>query len=294
MKSESFRNVRENVSSSFIDAAYERAQTGVGQDQIDVHNFEDHYGSAAVAEDIKTIERFESIFASEDTEQEIETAKWATILEAIIVEHVELSEWLGSTTMTRRTSRFDDVVNAVDAIAEIENENATTHLALSIDVTFSETLAKKFARITKEIDEGTLATVKYFESSDRTFKGTLMKVPRIVLGVGPRFLVELAELWMQKKNKELAYNAIQLKFIEEVRVQLYAFRAYAQSLKNREDIVKVYDRQIRILGVIKKERYEALEKAGVSTDAPLVGVDPTFDAIVGFAKDIESRAKRDE
>lgn len=282
---------KEQVSSSFIEAAYERAISGRGQDEIKMESFIEDYGEAVVSSDQELAQTLAKKFEGRESFEEREMHKLATILEAIVIEQIELSEWLGPTTMTRRTSLYDDYINGVDAIAEIEQENTTSHLALAIDVTYGNALYQKFERIREEIEAGTLTTIKYFEDSDRTFKGKLFKVPRIVLGVDKRALVELAELWMQGKKRELGLHRVQIKLIEEVRIQLKAFREYAASLEGREDIVKIFDRQIRILGTIKKERYEALEELGVVIEESFdEGSDKTFDAIRHGARDIASRA----
>lgn len=144
------------------------------------------------------------------------------------------------------------MVNGVDTIAEIEQEHTTSHLALAIDVTHGILLQKKFDRIRREIDEGTLTTVKYFESTDETFRGRLLKVPRVVLGVEKSAVAELAQLWIAGKNKELATHPVQIQLLDEITIQLKSYRDYAQHT-GKGDLAKVYDKQLRIVQGIAEQ-----------------------------------------
>ena len=226
--------------------AYERALSGRGQEQIDMERFVDDYGAENVAGDRQRVSDLEAKFEAEMTPEIREAIRLGTILEAIVVEQTELNEWFGPDVRTRKASRFDDVVNGVDAIAEIEREHSTSHLALAVDVTYGVLLQKKFDRIRHEIDDGTLATVKYFENTDETFRGRLRKVPRVVLGVEKQKVVELAELWTSGKQKELAVHPAQLQLLDEILVQLRSFAEYARG-KGKDDLARVYEKQLGIV-----------------------------------------------
>jgi hypothetical protein len=245
--------------------AYEKALSGKGQEQIDMGHFVDDYGPENVESDRHRVAELEAKFEAEMTPETQEALRLGTILEAIITEQVELNEWLGPDVRTRKASRYDDVVNGVDTIAEIEQENSTSHLALAIDVTHGVMLQKKFDRIKREIDEGTLTTIKYFENSDETFRGRLLKVPRVVLGVEKSAVVELAGLWNAGKNKELATHPVQVQLIEEITVQLQSCLEYAQKT-GKGDIARVYERQLRIIEGIANQPDKKKLRAQVEAD----------------------------
>lgn len=287
MKNEGFKINTEQVSEKFLTAAYERAVSGRGQDQIDMDDFIDDYGDAAVQSDKKHVARLEERFAADATPETNESLKLATVLESIITEQIELSDWFGPSTTTRRTSRFDDVVNGVDAIAEIEQDNTMNHLALAIDVTYGTSLEKKFRRIKEEIEEGTLASVKYFDNEEHTFKGKLFKVPRVVLGIDRTRLIELAGLWLNDKKKELAVHPVQFKLLEEIRLQLLGFKKYASTL-GRDDLVKIYERQAQIVMGIIKERHSEMEKQRIQVVDVADEHDRTFESIVENVRYIAS------
>jgi hypothetical protein len=69
------------------------------------------------------------------------------------------------------TSKFDDIVNGVDGVIEFldnEEESSQEHIALSFDVVFSsdeQRVIHKLNRTKKEIENGKLTEVKYFEDS---------------------------------------------------------------------------------------------------------------------------------
>lgn len=241
----SFEFGPKKASDIVLQKAYERARSGRGQEAIEMSDFISDYGEENVANDKLQVEEIEERFKEES--QEVRDAlRLATILEAIITEQVELSEWLGPEVHTRKASRYDDLINKVDVIAEVEHEHTPTHLALAIDVTHGRYLNDKFNDIKREIETGTLTSVKYFENADQTFKGKLSKVPRVVLGMDKEALFELTELWMEGNNTKLAAHPVQLEILEEIQLQLEQYRDYALRC-DKDDLVKIYDRQLRII-----------------------------------------------
>lgn len=186
---------------------------------------------------------------------------------------------------TRKSSFFDDYVNGVDEIVEIEEENSVNHLAVAVDVTFGTSLNKKFDRIKKEIESGDLATVKYFENSERTFKGRLSKVPRVIIGTSKDNLIKLAKLWVERNNKELSRHPVQLEILDEMSAQLEAYRYYAEKL-GKEDIIKIMDRQIAIVQRIKTS--EPKKELRKTADLSYKTDDMVFEAI---KKGVESFKK---
>jgi hypothetical protein len=242
--------------------AFKEAKEKSDKERIEPADFKDLYSEESIQEDQKLAAELSLKFEESDNP---EANKMALILEEIFSEQIELNEWLGEGVTTRKSSLFDDFINGVDEIIEIEEENSVNHLAVAIDVTFGTSLDKKFDRIKKEIESGELATVKYFENSERTFKGRLSKVPRVVIGTNKDSLVKLAKLWVERNNKELSEHPIQLEILDEISLQLEAYRDYAQKL-NKEDIVKILDRQLAIAQKIKlsESKKELRKKADLS------------------------------
>lgn len=222
-----------------IREAHRLAQAILDRDAINPHDFVDLYDGAKITSDLSYVEGLKEKFTNNDTKET------ATVLEAILYEQIELSEWLGGNAETFKTSEYDDFVNAVDMIVEFNDEETTSHLALGVDITFGSTvIAKKFDRIKKEIEADKLAQIKYFESHG--FKGALQQLPRVVIGVEKETVTKLAGLWMQHKKVELAKHEVQTIILAEIIEQLLAFKKYAESI-NAMSAVRSYTRAIAVL-----------------------------------------------
>ncbi len=273
---------------ALLENASKKAREGVEDEQLKETEFVDLYGQAAVDADLNYVKEMKAKFRESDTPALQEVMGWSTVLEAIIIEQAEQNEWLGPNVHTRRASDFDDIKNGVDVITEIEQDNATSHLALAVDITHGEHLARKFRRIKDEIDRGDLTTVKYFESSSGEFKGRLSKVPRVVIGADRTVLDQVTRLWLDRKNKELASHPIQLQILDEIQMQLVAFAKYARK-NGKDDVGDIYDRQLRILETIRQQPDKVkLLDAVISKPGSYLETDHVFHAIADELRQFES------
>lgn len=146
------------------------------------------------------------------------------ILEAVLLEQIEASEWLGENCYTIKMSKYDDYFNHVDFVIEWPGENGGKPIRLAVDVTMSDDdkLTEKLERIKKELlfDKG--ANIKYFSSETTKEKGALANIPRIIFGLTKEKLGEICELVAKTirrepgSNKELAKNSLQTTFIKEM------------------------------------------------------------------------------
>lgn len=230
-----------------VSEAYREAKERFDKERIEPESFKDLYPEESIKEDVELASKLEERFAET---ADSETGHLALILEEIFSEQIELNEWLGGGVTTKKASRYDDFVNGVDEIVEIEEENSINHLAVAVDVTFGTNLYKKFERIKNEIQSGELTTVKYFENSEGTFKGKLSKVPRVIIGTSKENIIQLAKLWIEHNNKELSQHPVQLEILDEIVLQLEAYKNYAEKL-NKEDVARIFDRQLAIAKKIR-------------------------------------------
>lgn len=204
------------------------------EDAVDPLRFVNLYGKENVTRDLRKVEEIKTHFETD------ESKRAAEIFEAIMHQHVELSNWLGPHAETIRASEFDDIINGIDLIVEFNENDSTRHLALGIDVTFgSYSMQKKFDRIKSEIHADKLATVKYFEAHG--FQGSLIQTPRVVIGVDIAKVIALAGLWERKENKALSTHIAKDIIADEIERQLRTFLLYAQNV-NAENAVKSYTR----------------------------------------------------
>lgn len=230
--------------------AHARAQKSLSAYEIKPETFSGLYGAEILKSDADAVEKMEASFTKSPSKI------YADILEAVVCEHGELSDWFGPKSQIMKTARFDDYVNKVDMVIEIETgKQQFSHLALGIDVTFgSKDLHKKFDAIKNKIDAGTLGQVKYFHSDRQNFTGRLRKVPQVVIGVEIDKVNELGLLWMNRRNKELEDHPVQVTFLEETALQLQTFARYARDI-GKIDLALILEKDfIRVSELLQQKK----------------------------------------
>jgi hypothetical protein len=218
------------------------------------------YDQEMVRADMAYVRRIEAKFREQnrkDPNYSERKQKLALILEAIIHEQVELSDWLGPNVTTQKTSRFDDIVNGVDTIVDFGTDPTGWNPILAIDTTYTKTLDSKIQKIKESIDRGILTSIKYFESSDRTYEESLSQVPRVVIAIDPAKILDLARLWLKREHKTLAEHPIQIQILEEIMLQLRVFHQYARQ-QGQFEVARIIETDFRlvqgILGEPKKQK----------------------------------------
>lgn len=149
------------------------------------------------------------------------------ILEAVLTEQIELSNWLGDNSSTVETTKYDDYINHTDFIVEFPNDKNINRLA--IDVTVSNdtnTLDEKYEYIKNQLDNNKGADIKYFQSEfNQDEKGPLSDIPRVVIAMDQENIQKLSHviakiLKKEISKKELACNPLQLEILEDIISQL--------------------------------------------------------------------------
>lgn|SRR3989338_8429495 len=229
-----------------IDAAYKRA-LDILKDPIDPGDFTDYKD---VEKDIAFVKKMEADFGAgfaRKSPDEQRIIKLSKIIEAIIFEHGEKSNWFGESATTIQTSRFDDIVHHVDTIIEFqEGIVSASHLAVAIDVTIADKIDKKFDYIKKCIDTGKLTEIKYFVSEFLSFHGRKTNVPHVVIGIGRNTAYNVTDAWIKRDMKKLATHPIQITILEEMRVQLQAFKDYAEKI-GKDEIASIFEKTCGIV-----------------------------------------------
>ena len=236
-------NEEVRISHEAMNAAYKRALVLL-EDPIDPRKFTDYRD---VDKDIELVAKAEKRYADEFAQkspEEQRTVKLSKIIEAIIFEHGEKSNWFGESATTIQASRYDDIVHHVDTIIEFEEGPASaSHLAVAIDVTIADHIGKKFDYIKKSIDEGKLTEIKYFVSEFLGFHGRKTNVPHVVIGIDKKTAYSVADAWIKGDMKKLATHPIQITILEEMRVELEAFKNYAE-LKGKTELVPIFEKAL--------------------------------------------------
>lgn len=238
------------------------------KEYVDIQKFSDLYGESVIEEDAKKVADLEKTFEKEDTLEDKEAKKLADSFEILISQLAELENWLGEDMFLKETSKFDDLFNGVDMVAELVKEGRFSHLGLAIDVTFSSnpaTIGKKIKRITEEIKRGVLAKVKYFDSEEADIRGELRNIPRVIIGTDRETLNELADLWLRRNtlreskfkgdltdaavaavdkelkaiNLQLRNHRVQSHILKQVEFQLEKFSNFAEEQGQKELAEKI-------------------------------------------------------
>src|SRR3989338_1485866 len=266
-----------------IDAAYKRA-LDILKDPIDPGDFTDYKD---VEKDIAFVKKMEADFwagFARKSPYEQRIIKLSKILEAIIFEHGEKSNWFGESATTIQTSRFDDIVHHVDTIIEFtEGVAGASHLSVAIDVTIGNKIDKKFDYIKQCIDAGKLTEIKYFVSEFLGFHGRKTNVPHVILGIDKKAAYSVADAWIKGDMKKLATHPIQITILEEMRVQLQAFMDYAKKI-GKDEIVRIFEKTLGIVQSIMDSK-EITARDTRNLDAE----DDMFYAVKFAAEPLEER-----
>ncbi len=231
-KFESSPNFYREEQQEMVDKAYARAQAIALQNEIRPLDFISLYTEDGVQADLNYVSRLENQMERDNTPEDRERLRLSTILECLLFEQGEQSEWFGPTASTIKTSRFDDIANGVDMLVEFEETPARlTHSAFAMDVTFSTAAGAKFDKIKNRLKTGELASIKYFCSAKSPFRGELSRIPLTVASAHPKTIYELTELWLEKDYTALSSHWIQFQILEELIEQGKIFAAYAARQK---------------------------------------------------------------
>lgn len=245
-----------------LEQIFSRARRIIQNEEIKPEDFKDLYGEKNVERDEQCVKQMEEEFEKELEDEQRKINPLPIIFEAVLDKHGEQSDWFGPFACMIKPSRYDKLKNGIHNIIEFKKEDfSALYLALAIDVTFGVGMQKKFERIKREIDEGKLARVKYFRSDRLGIRGELSHLPRVVIGVEPKTVKEIGELWIHKKNAELGNHQIQFQMLEEISIQVKAFAEYAQK-QDKIDIADVYKKTADIIEEISQEKKKNLKDDG--------------------------------
>lgn len=240
-----------------IKEAHDRAKREIFSNReyaVQAPEFTKVYGEDNVRNDMAEVYRLKNIFKKQETPEKKNSQIQAEVLEGILLMHSELSNWLGD-AHTMKTSLYDDYKNKTDMFAEwYSPEEGSRVLALGVDATFSRmAVENKLHQIKREIDAGELGKIRYFKDSRGDFMGTRNNVPRVIIGVRPQAVEELATLWMNNDNKALAAHPVQHLIVSEIHTQLSAMLVYAKK-RSMVEPARAYQQALNVVEKLKHEK----------------------------------------
>lgn len=244
-----FRAEKRAIIEDLEEKAYRAFVLETEKAAINMAEFSDRYSASEIARDQDYVRDRQGKFAPQERILE----RRGKILEAIIFIQSELNNWFGENAFTVKTSLFDDIAHGVDLVVELVDNEGISRLFLAIDVTTTqdeEYLSGKLLKIKKEVEEGKLSRVKYFQSeADPEFREPLLNIPRVVLAADTKTLHELIELSLNK-DPRLANHPVQRQFLEEMGLQLARFIPFASS----ETAKKLADALALIQGILASKQ----------------------------------------
>jgi hypothetical protein len=242
-----------------LEQMYSKAEETIQNSKINIDDFVDIYEDM-VERDKETAMSRKEKFASRLDDSGRECKKYADVMEAILVDSVNVSDWLGEDVKAMNTTDYDDFENGIDVIAEMTKEGGfKKHLGLAMDATFARRVSGKFNDIKGKIVSGRMSKVKYYQTDD--YKGSLTNVPHVVIGVSLEKIKELGEMWVNGETDKLNNHPVQYQILEEMIMQLEVFEKYANKY-DKPELAEVYKDRCETLKAIKAKKEEILPDTG--------------------------------
>lgn len=163
----------------------------------------------------------------------------ADLLEAVLNNEAEMSNWVGEDAYTFQTFEYDDFFNGVDTVVEWEPDEDGEPPRLAIDFTTASdqgNVREKFDRIRNDLDkkDNYLAQVKYYFSDAKGEFESIDHVPHVVVGLDQDRMKMLAEDLHESEKGELGEHPVQLVLFEQMDKQLSSQLMYVARKLGRE------------------------------------------------------------
>ncbi|MEK7186879.1 MAG: hypothetical protein AAB690_00590 [Patescibacteria group bacterium] len=263
-----------------LERAHERAEDVLAE-RIQESDFVGVYREKEIEADKEEVARRKLRAEKGQTKEKEELKKTADVFEAIVLEQGELSKWFGEYGYTIGASEYDDWINGIDLLVEFRQPNLPEAplLALGIDVTFSIDVTDKFDRVRKQIEDGSLAKIKYFSSEHSTEKGPRDNLPEVIVGVSAKTVNELQELWLGRDQMAIEQHRIQIMILMEIKEQLLTFIEYSCSLNDKR-LAGIFENRLEIVEKLLGKKNDIYLKVANELEG-----DPVFRAITEYMRE---------
>jgi hypothetical protein len=228
--------------------AYDRALVALQRNAIDRTSFSDLYHDDVIARDSQEVARLEQVFAANATPESERLQRAATIFHGVV--HDQGSRWFGERASFIKTDPFDDY-KGVDEVMRVREPHSHSHLALSVDVTYSsQHVSEKLNGILQQVRRGQLGQVKYFRAGD--YRGELSNVPRVVLGADSTAVDQLTRLWAKGDEEGLVRHPVRWLLFEELYLQLNGIARYAKRI-GKPNVAAKYEAALAVVRSLHDE-----------------------------------------
>ncbi len=249
--------------------AFERAKAFLAGHSIKETDFEDTYDAGSLKSDLEYVQKMDKTIASESDPQNRENSMLSTIFNAIAVDQFG-KNWMSPNAYTIGASKHDLYQNGIGNITEFRKNTGTSYMATAVRMTFSPNTRKKILEIKERIQNNNFYEVKYFKTDPPfEFKGKLENVPIVLAGCDKDMLLEVAELWMLGKTKDLEKHPLQFLILDQIYKQIpYYIR---ESLSNkRNDLALKYKAVLNNIHEVMKQKSDLRHSLETQTISPSV------------------------
>lgn len=162
------------------------------------------------------------------------TVELGRAFEGILLAQIQENELLGKNVKIIIPTRYDDVMNGVDAVIEVEDDARYSHLALGVDVASGRTSThKKIEKVINEIRNGELAKMRYFQSKALGFRGQKDDIRRVIISADRDVAAENVDMWLHERKTgnngdEYFQQRMRIQIFMELMLQLRSFALYAK------------------------------------------------------------------
>lgn len=180
------------------------------------------------------------------------------MLQAMVVDCLN-KRWLDEFKAVM-TSDFDDLKVGADAVLK---HKTGQYLAASFDFTITSQekhIYNKLSKVwEKNVESGSIPTIKYFEDPDTHNKRKII-APKFIIGATRKDIEDMAKCYLEDKEDDLNNHKFQFMIIEQMYEQLVSVRNYLDHHKDdkkldfsRKHYNKIYDTVQRIRDKFQRE-----------------------------------------
>ncbi len=163
----------------------------------------------------------------------------ALLAEYLFDKYANASKWFGENTTVTKTLEFDDRTHHADGVATWYDKNGKVLARLAFDVTISrdpEVLSKKQGFIDRDLKEGNLTSVDYFDPNNiLETKSSLKQIPRVVIEVPQEDLPDLCKKAMTGISKD---GKIDYSVLDDDSIRQYIKKVSIKSLQNQQKLLE--------------------------------------------------------
>ena len=174
-------------------------------------------------------------------------------LEYAVMEGIHNGAWLGVEAAVTPASKYDDLVNHIDAVVTIQEGDQSMYLGL--DITSSDDYAvieRKLMQTTANLKQGKLTTIKYYINDESGDKREI-SAPRVVIAVTSKATRELVD-GMVEHPQNIPVHPIQLDILDEALEQLSVGLEAVEKQKATPEVQEAYRRLVDYLTGLKQKK----------------------------------------